>query len=191
MKFLSKKDLKDKLQIILQISHALHVIHKAGFIHRDIKPENVLLDSATGMAKITDLGLAIGYEKVNFENLPVGTLYYMAPEILRGDKFDHRADIYSLGVLSLYIFTEKLHFNVDEPIEILKWHLSKKQIQDPNLYYGALIEMKNKNFIESELILIRFLNSEDAKQSDEFFENFNFFSQIKLCSRRSKEFQSN
>ncbi|CUS97591.1 Serine/threonine protein kinase [Candidatus Kryptobacter tengchongensis] len=133
VKFVSNKDFKDKLQAILQISHALHVIHKAGFIHRDLKPENILINSSTGIVKITDLGLAIGYEKTNPENLPVGTLYYIAPEILRGEKFDHRADIYSLGVLSVYILTEKLSFNADEPIEILKWHLSKKQLQFPNL----------------------------------------------------------
>ncbi|MEN3037989.1 MAG: protein kinase [Candidatus Kryptonium sp.] len=134
VKFLSNETLKNKIQFISQICHALHIVHKAGFVHRDLKPENLLIDSTTKTIKITDLGLAIGYEKIDPENLPAGTLPYIAPEILRGDKFDNRADIYSLGILFFYILTGKLPFaTTEDPVKIIKWHLSQKQIYSPDL----------------------------------------------------------
>ncbi len=139
IKYLSNAEFKDKIKIIYQICHAVHTIHKAGFIHRDLKPENILLDSTTGKIKITDLGLAIGHEQINLDELPAGTLSYLAPEILRGDKFDYRADIYSLGILFYYILNGKLPFDSDEPVEILKWHLAPKHIN----FYNVPTQIQN------------------------------------------------
>ncbi|MFN3135891.1 MAG: serine/threonine-protein kinase, partial [Candidatus Kryptonium sp.] len=133
IKYLSNAELKDKIKIMYQICHAVHTIHKSKLVHRDLKPENILLDSTTGKIKITDLGLAIGAEQVNLNELPAGTLYYLAPEILQGGKFDHRADIYSLGILFYYILNGKLPFDTDEPVEILKWHLSPRNINFFNI----------------------------------------------------------
>ena len=133
IKYLSNAEFKDKIKIMYQICHAVHTIHKAKLVHRDLKPENILFDSTTSRIKITDLGLAIGQEQINFDELPAGTLYYLAPEILQGSKFDHRADIYSLGILFYYILNGKLPFDTDEPVEILKWHLSPRHIDFSNI----------------------------------------------------------
>ncbi len=105
---------KEALEIIPQICGALQFAHDAGVVHRDIKPENILLDQ-TGHVKIADFGLAkiMGQEKSNFTltepNHIMGTPHYMAPEQVEHPKdVDHRADIYSLGVVFYEMLTGEL-----------------------------------------------------------------------------------
>jgi hypothetical protein len=102
------------LQIISQVCEALQYAHDEGFVHRDIKPENILLDKK-GRVKIADFGLArlIGltpaYLTLTGSQEAMGTLYYMAPEqIKRAHAVDHRADLYSLGVVFYEMLTGEL-----------------------------------------------------------------------------------
>src|SRR5262249_9193575 len=91
--------------VVLQICDALQYAHDEGLVHRDIKPENILLDRR-GRVKIADFGLAklVGltptYLTLTGTHEVMGTLLYMAPEQMqRTHTVDHRADIYSLGVV--------------------------------------------------------------------------------------------
>jgi hypothetical protein len=102
------------LQIISQVCDALQFAHDEGFVHRDIKPENILLDKK-GRVKIADFGLArlVGftpaYQSLTGSREVMGTLYYMAPEqIKRAHAVDHRADLYSLGVVFYEMLTGEL-----------------------------------------------------------------------------------
>src|SRR5439155_19717548 len=102
------------LKIIPQVCDALQYAHDEGFVHRDIKPENILLDKK-GRVKIADFGLArlIGltptYLSLTGSKEIMGTLYYMAPEqIKRTHSVDHRADLYSLGVVFYEMLTGEL-----------------------------------------------------------------------------------
>jgi serine/threonine protein kinase len=102
------------LRIVAQVCDALQHAHDEGFVHRDIKPENILLDSK-GRVKIADFGLArlVGltptYLTLTGSQEVMGTLYYMAPEQLRrAHDVDHRADIYSLGVVFYEMLTGEL-----------------------------------------------------------------------------------
>ncbi|HZR21488.1 MAG TPA: protein kinase [Verrucomicrobiae bacterium] len=102
------------LQIIPQICEALQFAHSEGIVHRDIKPENVLLDRK-GRVKIADFGLArvLGQEAQDFRLTGigeiVGTAHYMAPEQVESPRtVDHRADIYSLGVVFYEMLTGEL-----------------------------------------------------------------------------------
>ncbi len=142
VKFFSKLDFKKKIEMIIQITHALYLIHKSGYIHRDIKPENILYDSKNELVKISDLGLAIELDEATSGKMPAGTLLYIAPEILRSDKYDHSADVYSLGILIYHLLKGHPPFESENPIEIIKWHLSQKKLDDKEIN-TELLELIN------------------------------------------------
>ena len=88
-----------KLELALSICEGLAHAHACGLIHRDIKPANVFVTDDGGV-KILDFGLArLITSELTRSNTMVGTVNYMAPEQLRGERADHRADIFSFGVL--------------------------------------------------------------------------------------------
>jgi predicted Ser/Thr protein kinase len=105
---------KEALAIVPQICDALQYAHEHGVVHRDIKPENVLLDKA-GRVKVADFGLAKMMEHGDSDRTltgagqVMGTPHYMAPEQWeRPNDVDHRADIYSLGVVFYEMLTGEL-----------------------------------------------------------------------------------
>ena len=102
------------MQIVPKLCDALQFAHDRGVVHRDIKPENVLV-SQDGLVKIADFGLAkvtgnAGNDFTLTQSRQVmGTLNYMAPEqVERPMTVDHRADIYSLGVVIYELLTGEL-----------------------------------------------------------------------------------
>ncbi|HUJ71095.1 MAG TPA: serine/threonine-protein kinase, partial [Verrucomicrobiae bacterium] len=105
---------KEALAIVPQICDALQYAHDKGIVHRDIKPENILLDKS-GTVKIADFGLAklMGREakdlSITDTHDVMGTPHYMAPEQVEHPlDVDHRADIYSLGVVFYQMLTGEL-----------------------------------------------------------------------------------
>ncbi len=113
---IQKADLapEEALVIVPQICEALQFAHEEGIVHRDIKPENILLDKR-GRVKIGDFGLAKLLDKpptaytLTADGHRMGTPHYMAPEqIEHPHQVDHRADIFSLGVVFYEMLTGEL-----------------------------------------------------------------------------------
>jgi serine/threonine protein kinase len=104
----------EALAIIPQICEALQFAHQEGIVHRDIKPENILIDKK-GRVKIADFGIAKLLDNPDDQftltqaGHKMGTPHYMAPEqIEHPHQVDHRADIYSLGVVFYEMLTGEL-----------------------------------------------------------------------------------
>ncbi len=110
---------KQIFKIITQVCEALQFAHERGIVHRDIKPANILIDER-GNVKVADFGLVkvIGPQADNYtaSGATLGTPDYIAPEALdHGGKIDHRADIYSLGVMIYELLTGHVPKGTWEP----------------------------------------------------------------------------
>lgn len=114
---------RDTLQILLEITKGLAVIHDNEIIHRDLKPGNIIL-SKTGVAKIADFGIARpSFSDLTNQNEVVGSAGYMAPEVWTGGNLDARSDIYALGVLAYECLTGLLPFDGTSATEVMNKHL--------------------------------------------------------------------
>jgi serine/threonine protein kinase len=122
-------DPKDVLQILWRLAAALKDVHAAGIIHRDIKPGNIIVTEGL-RPKITDFGVAASL--TGQTSMLLGTTKYMAPELVNGDSFDGRADMYSLGFIAYEMLLGREKFNEvfadvvrdkhSEAMRWMKWH---------------------------------------------------------------------
>ncbi|MGE5359491.1 MAG: protein kinase domain-containing protein [Bacteroidales bacterium] len=109
--------------LTLQIVSGLAAAARVGVLHRDVKPHNCFLD-ANGGVKVGDFGLSVGSGSTDETQLTVagtilGTPAYAAPEQLRGERVDLRADIYSVGATLFYLLTGKAPFEGGNLVQIL------------------------------------------------------------------------
>ena len=88
----------DAIHLGIDVCSALEACEQNGILHRDLKPDNILVDEA-GNFKICDFGVAKNLERTFAESSVRGTFTYMAPEVYHGEKYNNRADIYSLGMI--------------------------------------------------------------------------------------------
>ncbi len=123
--------LDEALRLMVQISDAVAYAHQQGMIHRDLKPANILL-RPSGEPMLTDFGLArlIDSSRRTRSGMVMGTVLYMAPEQVLGEKVDHRADLYALGVMLFELLTGRLPFAGETLAEIMQQHLHAA-IPDP------------------------------------------------------------
>ncbi len=126
---------RDAVEIALQVDQALDHAHRRGLIHRDVKPANVIL-TKDGTVKLADMGLAREAEDEELakaeKGMTIGTPYYIAPELIRGQKeADIRADIYSLGATLYHMVTGRHPFPGNKTPEVLKAHLTQP-LQPPD-----------------------------------------------------------
>jgi len=173
MSYIQGQNLKDKLKegpldidnakdIALQVAKGLKEAHEKGIIHRDIKPANIML-TEKGQAKITDFGLAklTGGVDLTKTSTVMGTAAYMSPEQARGEKVDHRTDIWSLGAMFYEILSGKHPFQRDHEQILIYAILNDKPI--PLSLLRSDIPSHIETVIEKAL----------AKKTDERYQNVN------------------
>lgn len=106
-------------QILIDMAKGLHSVHEGGYMHLDFKPENVLV-SRNGVVRLIDFDMArlLPEKPVKFSKNP-GTPGYMAPEQLKREPIDARADIYAYGVTAYELLSHQKPFPGNNPAEIL------------------------------------------------------------------------
>ncbi len=143
------------LEIIVRVCEALQYAHTEGVIHRDIKPANILVDTK-GRVKVTDFGLArMDNSKTpeqwgqTMTGMILGTPDYMAPEQKKGIRVDHRADIYSLGVMLYEMLCGEIPAGIFDPPsqrvavdERIDQVVIRAMQQEPNRRYPSTGEMQ-------------------------------------------------
>jgi serine/threonine-protein kinase len=134
-------------KIFLQICAALTAAHDKGIIHRDLKPENVYLVEFLGdpdFVKLLDFGIAKLTEvneegrKLTKTGMLFGTPEYMSPEQARGEKVDHRVDVYAMGCILFQLVTGRVPFEADNFMGVLSLHLTEPPPAIPDAVFDRI-----------------------------------------------------
>jgi eukaryotic-like serine/threonine-protein kinase len=149
-------------EIMIQLCEGLACIHANGLIHRDLKPSNIFLlsDQNGPHAKILDLGLAKfrGEDPSPLTEIGImlGTVHYMSPEQIKGVHVDHRADLYTLGVVLYEILTGQKPFMGQNSAAVVLKHLN--EIPVPPRVYNLDVPQ------DLQLVVMRLLEKEPERR---------------------------
>jgi protein kinase-like protein len=122
--------LEDVVAIITAVGSALDYAHGRGLLHRDVKPANILLTDPDGQARrvyLADFGLARHMDDatgLTATNMTVGTVAYVAPEQLRGERVDGRADQYALACTAFHMLTGAPPYADSNPAVVISQHIN-------------------------------------------------------------------
>jgi serine/threonine protein kinase len=120
------------VRIVTAVASALDYAHKQGLLHRDVKPANIMLthpDDGDGEQRVllADFGIARNVDDISgltTTNMTVGTLAYSAPEQLKGEEIDGRADEYALAATAYHLLTGSQLFPHSNPAVFISRHLN-------------------------------------------------------------------
>ncbi|XP_032238098.2 inhibitor of nuclear factor kappa-B kinase subunit beta isoform X2 [Nematostella vectensis] len=165
------------LRVITDIANAVQFLHSKRIIHRDLKPENIVINFINGNAvyKLIDLGYAKQLDQGSMASTFVGTLKYLAPELLAGNgSYSKTVDYWSLGTVVFECITGRRPFPDLSPVQ---WHMEirEKSARDIHAYFDASGELKFSELLptpnsltsfyqERYVFLLRLLLLWDAKE---------------------------
>lgn len=200
-KLLSKNPIawQDAINLILPVAYALKFAHARKIIHRDVKPSNILFNQA-GQPVLSDFGIVKLLDDEVTQDLSstgfmVGTPEYMSPEQATGSNFDHRVDVYALGIVLYEMVTGRRPFSADTPVGVLV-----KQASEPlprptrynkdlpagveNLLLKALAKDPNQRFQSMDEVIeaLNGLIRSNGKPPSLFSETSTFSTQIQPSS---------
>ena len=132
------------VRIVAEIAEGLSYAHDKGFVHRDVKPGNMLF-RANGDCVLGDFGIAKSVDSTTGATkigTSIGTPHYMSPEQAKGEKVDHRTDLYSLGVVFYELLVGEPPFDADDPFSVALMQINEPVPPLPKKYrrYQPLIE---------------------------------------------------
>jgi eukaryotic-like serine/threonine-protein kinase len=132
------------LQYARQMLSALDYAHNRGVVHRDIKPSNIMINSENEV-KLVDFGIAIGEHSAELTapGFMLGSVNYMSPEQIAGDKAMLRSDIYSVGVTLYEILTGWLPVKGSNNLEVMRSHLNDRPAPPVQLNPRLPVELSN------------------------------------------------
>ena len=138
--------LQRALSIVRRLCRTLSYLHGEGIVHRDLKPDNILIQDGE-LPVIVDFGVAARFagalsrEAIDVGGIVVGTLVYMAPEQIRGEFVDARADLYSLGCILYEMITGCLPFQQISTMQIVQAQLYETVVPPAHLVEGCPNEL--------------------------------------------------
>ncbi len=146
------------LDIASKLAKCLVEIHSKNIIHKDLNPTNVLYNREIGDVKIIDFGISTKLlreqAELNTSGVTEGSLPYMSPEQTgRMNRFvDYRSDFYSLGITFYQLFTNRLPFESDDPLQLIHFHIAKRPIPPrhfnhslPEVLGDLILKLLSKN----------------------------------------------
>lgn len=118
--------LHDTIRILTTICDAVDYAHQRRMIHRDLKPANVMINLLNEPI-LMDFGIAkiVGGRSHTVTGAAMGTAAYMSPEQVRGEKIDHRSDIYSLGIMLYEMLSGETPYHGDSTYQIMLQHINE------------------------------------------------------------------
>jgi serine/threonine protein kinase/Tfp pilus assembly protein PilF len=165
--------LSEILDIIKQIAKGLNEAHQNGIIHRDIKPANIFI-TKDGTVKILDFGIAkLSEDTSGIDDIsPIGTIAYMSPEQIKGEHIDHRADLWSLGVIFYEMLTGDKPFTAEYSSAFVYTVLNEnyEAIQSSDIEIPKQISELSDNCLVKD----RNLRVQSADQIIQTIENYEF-----------------
>jgi len=120
-------DVKEALNISVQIANGLSIAHENRIIHRDIKPQNIMI-SRDGKVKVADFGIAKMADSTTVTTNAAGSVHYISPEQARGGYSDAKSDIYSLGITMYEMLTGKVPFDGETNVAVALLHIQGEMI---------------------------------------------------------------
>ncbi|NDD27071.1 MAG: serine/threonine-protein kinase [Proteobacteria bacterium] len=127
---------QEALKYFIPAAQALDYAHQHSIIHRDVKPANILVREGDEAVKVADFGIArveAETSGLTQQNQLLGSLYYISPEQIRGEKPDRRLDIYALGIMLYEMLTGDLPFKADNAGQLMQLHLTA-QPKPPTIF---------------------------------------------------------
>ena len=153
----------ESLKISLQVLSALQFMHSKGVVHRDIKPSNIMFTD-TGVVKVTDFGIAkvMNEATKHTKTGMLGSVAYVSPEQILGEKTSITTDIYSFGITLYKMVTGRAPFRGNSEFVVMQGHLKEKPIS-PIKFNNNISKSLNK-------IILKSISKDPEKRYSSVFE---------------------
>lgn len=131
------------LKVAGEVACGMSHLHNLGVMHRDLKPANVILDSS-GIAKIADFGLSCRITKGSEMTAETGTYRWMAPEVIRHERYSFAADVYSFGILLWELYSRSRPFDDLTPVQAaysVALHHTRPPLPPPSIMPEVIVPL--------------------------------------------------